>query len=78
MVPRDIQGLELANSLIEGTLTHNNFVEWKKAHMGKNYREETAKKWFSSTGLTFASVMRKKLSRGKLCNLIQRETTGEP
>jgi hypothetical protein len=47
------EGLELANSLIEGTPTQNNLVEWKKARLGKNYREETATKMGQKYWLNF-------------------------
>jgi hypothetical protein len=36
------EGLALANSLITGTVSHMQLIKWKKKHLGKNYREETA------------------------------------
>jgi hypothetical protein len=34
--------LSLANSLITGTVSKMQLMDWKKQHLGKNYREETA------------------------------------
>jgi hypothetical protein len=36
------EGLELANSLIEGTVSQFQLVEWKYQHPSKNFREDKA------------------------------------
>jgi hypothetical protein len=36
------EGLQLVNSIIEGTVSQVQLIQWKIIHLGKNYNEEAA------------------------------------
>jgi hypothetical protein len=53
------EGLELANSIIEDTMTQLQMIQWKQLHLGKSFREESA----ATLGQKYWQNFRKRQSR---------------
>ena len=71
--------IELANSLIDKSVTQEELVEWKKKQFGKNFREENAGrvgyKWWTNfvkrnkTHLSVGRAVCFDMKRNEWCNL---------